>query len=361
MVGRQPVGGAGDGELGRAVGVVHRAVRRGPVPCLGLLEGQRLAAEHAAAQRRHAVRPQGAEALGEGDDGGNGVPVGEGAPVDEADRREELVAGRCDQGGAAAPGGEHVVHRGVEGQVEGLREAVPRPGRAARNDVGEVGADVPVLDGDALGDTGRSRGEEDVGEVFGAGGAAGGGCGCRETQQVGVGEGEGGDVGPSGVVGTPVGDHRVELCGSYGRGVARRREAGAEGDHRGAEALDGEVSGVGDGGPAGQQAHPAGGCAAEEAEEVRCQGVGEAGEFGVGQLGVAGLQCGAVRVGGCGGREPVVEGVPFGGHAYRSPFWGGQVCSEAGGLAPGGVAGPRGTEKAQLRGSGERSRRLIQR
>lgn len=244
--------------------------------------------------------------------------------------------------------------------------------------MGEVGADVPLLDRDALGDPGRTGGEHDVREVRGARpGRAVTGCGGTETaEQPAVGQLGRRQAQQAGGSGGPVAEDRVQRGLAGDPRVAPGGERRAERDDGRADALDGQVSRVGDDRARGQQAHPAWWCPAPGGGEIGGQVVGEVGEFGVRQLGAAGLQRRTVAVDRDRGREPVVEGVPLGGDAHGlsfpdvggvpdarelpdvpGPRVGGAGCA----AGPGSAGGPGCAENAQLNGVRDRSRRLTQR
>ena len=91
----------------------------------------------------------------------------EAALDDVADGFEQFGPLRHDQGRAAAPGDEHVEHRGVERQLERVRHPAAGADLVARDVVREVGSQVAVPDRHPLGPARGPRGEQHVRHVVG--------------------------------------------------------------------------------------------------------------------------------------------------------------------------------------------------
>ena len=164
----QPEGGGVHGRLGDAVHVDQRDARRGPLR--QPLARDPLAADHDEAHaRRHA--PAGARQVPH-----PLVPVrrrqvepGDAVPRDGlqqlAGRRHPL--GGEDDGGAAAPRGEQLLHYDVEAWRSQLEHPVGRLDVQPLGSVHGERNDGAVLDGDALRGAGGAGGVDDVGEVVG--------------------------------------------------------------------------------------------------------------------------------------------------------------------------------------------------
>ena len=115
---------AGDGQLGRAVQVLDLAVRGGGGEGAGHLDGQPLAAEQAPANAGKRPRLQHPQLVHQHRGRRHREPDGELVLLGPLARQHLLVRGRHAQAGARLPADEQVEHAQVEGQIEGLAEAI---------------------------------------------------------------------------------------------------------------------------------------------------------------------------------------------------------------------------------------------
>ncbi len=285
-------GGAG-GRLRRSVAVDDRGVRAvepdGP-------DGA--GRDDVAAGPHHVEAAQAARVLlGDELEEAGGQPEAGGAGFGEQPPQgpQVEVAGRGDDDLAAVEEGHPEFHGGG---VEGVRGVHHHPagGRGFVTGVGGEGEDALVGEGDALGDAGRSGGEDDAGQLSGYGGTGRGGRGGRRRRGQGLGgvEDDGRACGlfPGRQSGSDDEDGGVRLGDDAGPSGVRR--AGVEGDVDAAALEDGKG---GDGvqhaalhedGDAGLPAHPGGG-------EVGGEPVGPGLQFRVGQRFRVGAQGDGLR------------------------------------------------------------------
>ena len=83
--------------------------------------------------------------------------------VDEPSRSDQLLLRRAAQTSATFPGHEHVPDRDVERELVRLRDAIVLVDPVTLDHRVDEPGDVAVADGDPLGDTGASGGEQHVG------------------------------------------------------------------------------------------------------------------------------------------------------------------------------------------------------